>query len=110
MFGEVIPFQKGYSYGKDHVTVLIFRVIMNGTDAGYHTYFPNWVPLIYQGKYDLNTILPLRSGDETVSGKALHIREGVVLRHEELKFTENGTPLIVKLLNPSYRNNDDDPS
>ena len=110
VFGEVIPFQEGYSYGKDHVTVLIFRVIVNGTDAGYHTYFPNWVPLIYQGKYDLNTILPLRSGDETVSGKALHIREGVVLRHEELKFTENGTPLIVKLLNPSYRDNDDDPS
>ncbi len=108
VFGEVIPLQKGYNYGKDRVTVLVFRVIVNGTDAGYRAYFPNWVPLLYQGKYDPSIILPLRSGYETVSGKALHIREGVVLRHEELKFTENGTPLIVKLLNSAYKDSDED--
>ena len=111
IFGEVVPFQKGYSYGKERLDVRVFRVILNGKDLkqGCWPVLP-WVPILYSGPYDLEKILPLHSGDETVSGKALHIREGVVLRHEELKFTENGTPLIVKLLNPSYRDNDDDPS
>jgi hypothetical protein len=109
IFGEVIPSQTGFTYGQDRLTVRVFRIIQDGDDLPYGTFLESiwWVPLLYSGPYDLEKIKPLREGMETVSGNSLHIREGVVLRHRELKFAEDGTPLIVKLLNSKYKEDDD---
>ncbi|MBM7170813.1 RNA ligase (ATP) [Streptomyces sp. G44] len=38
------------------------------------------VPRLYEGPYDAERVLELASGRETVSGRELHLREGVVIR------------------------------
>jgi RNA ligase (TIGR02306 family) len=38
------------------------------------------VPRLYEGPYDIDTVLAYASGRETVSGRELHLREGVVIR------------------------------
>src|SRR5689334_19710421 len=38
------------------------------------------VPRLYEGPYDVERVLELASGRETVSGRELHLREGVVIR------------------------------
>ncbi|MFI5804185.1 RNA ligase (ATP) [Streptomyces sp. NPDC051561] len=38
------------------------------------------VPRLYEGPYDVSRVLELASGRETVSGRGLHLREGVVIR------------------------------
>ena len=118
VIGEVIPFQKGFSYGQDNATVLVFRLVENTFDQPYGKYSSilpfevgvKWVPLLYKGPYDLNKILPLSEGKETVSGNSLHIREGGVLTPAVFRKTAKGVPLLVKLLNSKYKQNDDDPT
>ena len=38
------------------------------------------VPRLYEGPYDIERVLELATGRETVSGRELHLREGVVIR------------------------------
>jgi RNA ligase (TIGR02306 family) len=38
------------------------------------------VPRLYEGPYDVERVLEFASGRETVSGRELHLREGVVIR------------------------------
>jgi len=38
------------------------------------------VPVIYRGPFSIETVLNLTKGKETVSGKEMHIREGIVIR------------------------------
>ncbi|MEV7280264.1 RNA ligase (ATP) [Streptomyces sp. NPDC093111] len=61
------------------------------------------VPRLYSGPYDLGTVLALASGRETVSGRELHLREGVVIRAA----TERHSPVvggraIAKAVSPAY--------
>ncbi|MGW6569758.1 RNA ligase (ATP) [Streptomyces sp. NPDC054975] len=61
------------------------------------------VPRLYTGPYDLDTVLTLASGRETVSGRELHLREGVVIR----PVTERYSPVvggraIAKAVSPAY--------
>lgn len=61
------------------------------------------VPRLYSGPYDLDTVLDLASGRETVSGRELHLREGVVIR----PVTERYSPVvggraIAKAVSPAY--------
>lgn len=61
------------------------------------------VPRLYSGPYDLDTVLALASGRETVSGRELHLREGVVIRAA----TERHSPVvggraIAKAVSPAY--------
>ena len=114
IFGEVVPFQKGFSYGIDSdekKRVLVFRVVERTTDQEYGVYGNSleWVPLLYSGPYDPEKILPLADGMETVSGKSLHIREGIVLTPKVFRKTLKGVPLLVKILNKRYKSNDEDP-
>ncbi len=111
VIGEVVPFQSGFSYGKDIRTVLVFRVILNTVDQPYGGWSSclNWVPLLYKGPYELDKILPLANGKENVSGWRLHIREGIVLTPEKFRRTARGVQLLVKILNEKYKSNDEDP-
>ncbi|RSS79592.1 RNA ligase (ATP) [Streptomyces sp. WAC06614] len=61
------------------------------------------VPRLYEGPYDLDRVLELASGRETVSGRELHLREGVVVRPA----TERHSPVlggraIAKAVSPAY--------
>lgn len=52
VIGEVIPFQKGYSYGFIEPTILVFGLYINGKSVDYRNYFnkQDCVPLIYEGE------------------------------------------------------------
>ncbi|MFF9912887.1 RNA ligase (ATP) [Streptomyces sp. NPDC013457] len=61
------------------------------------------VPRLYTGPYDLDVVVGLASGRETVSGGELHLREGVVIR----PVTERYSPVvggraIAKAVSPAY--------
>lgn len=44
----------------------------------------------------------LCAGNELVSGKSLHIREGIVVRPIPDRRAVDGTRLMVKVINPAY--------
>lgn len=131
IFGEVIPIQKGYSYDQDKPTVRIFDIRHNGKSLPYDTVPDNfrslWVPVLFDGELNLDKrevviysdedsgihqskidyILPkfitdLSKGKELVSGKNLHIREGVVLRPYVDRCAKDGAKLRLKIINPAY--------
>ncbi|KIF07211.1 2'-5' RNA ligase [Streptomyces sp. RSD-27] len=61
------------------------------------------VPRLYEGPYALEAVLELAGGRETVSGRDLHLREGVVIRPA----TERHSPVvggraIAKAVSPAY--------
>ncbi|WP_424216876.1 RNA ligase (ATP) (plasmid) [Streptomyces sp. BI20] len=61
------------------------------------------VPRLYAGPYDEALVLTLAEGEETVSGRAAHLREGVVIRPA----TERHSPVLgaramAKAINPAY--------
>ncbi|MFD6891708.1 RNA ligase (ATP) [Streptomyces sp. NPDC059957] len=61
------------------------------------------VPRLYEGPYALDTVLELASGRETVSGKAAHLREGVVIRPAAERYSPVvGGRAIAKAVSPAY--------
>lgn len=61
------------------------------------------VPRLFEGPYVLEEVLELANGRETVSGRGLHLREGVVIRPA----TERHSPVtggraIAKAVSPAY--------
>ncbi|MEU3451380.1 RNA ligase (ATP) [Streptomyces thermolilacinus] len=61
------------------------------------------VPVLFIGPYDIATVMGLASGRETVSGRGLHLREGVVIRPA----TERHSPVVggramAKAVSPAY--------
>ncbi len=106
IFAEVLPIQKGFSYGFQKPTLRIFKVIHNGAILEYDT-LPEWckqhfVPILYRGAFDLEQILRLKEGLETVSGRGLHIREGVVLVPAQPRLNSDHHDLAVKLISEKY--------
>ena len=106
IFAEVLPVQKGFNYGFGKAGLRIFKVILNGQVLPYDS-LPQWfkenfVPVLYRGPYDMQRILPLKEGLETVSGKSLHIREGVVLAPAQPRKNADGHDLLVKLISDKY--------
>ncbi|MFF0752139.1 RNA ligase (ATP) [Streptomyces sp. NPDC004267] len=61
------------------------------------------VPRLYTGPYDVDTVLALASGRETVSGRELHLREGVVIRPVAERYSPvTGGRAIAKAVSPAY--------
>ncbi|MEV4948472.1 RNA ligase (ATP) [Streptomyces sp. NPDC053755] len=61
------------------------------------------VPKLFEGPYDLDTVLGLASGRETVSGRGLHLREGVVIRPATERYSPvTGGRAIAKAVSPAY--------
>lgn len=61
------------------------------------------VPRLWTGPYDSGRVMELAGGRETVSGRELHIREGVVIR----PVTERHSPVtggraVAKAVSPAY--------
>ncbi|MFI9173328.1 RNA ligase (ATP) [Streptomyces lincolnensis] len=61
------------------------------------------VPAVYEGPYDVSRVLELASGRETVSGRELHLREGVVVRPAGERYSAvTGGRAIAKAVSPAY--------
>jgi len=108
LFGEVLPVQKGYSYGLTSPQVRLFDVKVDGQSVAFgdlpDSLLAVWVPVLYQGPLDLEQFQALARGMETVSGQALHIREGVVVRPADvLRVAQDGSSLQLKVINPKYK-------
>lgn len=106
VFGEVVPVQKGFSYGHRTPTLLVFKLVFLGRTLP-RADWPAWfadraVPLLYEGPFDEATLRRLRGGPETVSGRALHIREGLVVTPRTPRRTADGLDLSLKLISEAY--------
>ncbi|MEU9718326.1 RNA ligase (ATP) [Streptomyces sp. NPDC047976] len=61
------------------------------------------VPRLFEGPYALDAVLELASGRETVSGRDLHLREGVVIRPAAERYSPvTGGRAIAKAVSPAY--------
>ncbi|MEU0600531.1 RNA ligase (ATP) [Streptomyces sp. NPDC006393] len=61
------------------------------------------VPRLYEGPYDIGRVLEFATGRETVSGRGLHLREGVVIRPAvERHSPVTGGRAIAKAVSPAY--------
>ncbi|MFD5426325.1 RNA ligase (ATP) [Streptomyces sp. NPDC127084] len=61
------------------------------------------VPRLYEGPFTLDRVLELASGRETVSGRELHLREGVVIRPAGERYSPvTGGRAIAKAVSPAY--------
>ncbi|MFJ7157272.1 RNA ligase (ATP) [Streptomyces sp. NPDC101118] len=61
------------------------------------------VPRLYEGPYDQATVLETATGRETVSGRELHVREGVVVRPAAERYSPvTGGRAIAKAVSPAY--------
>ncbi|MER6069174.1 RNA ligase (ATP) [Streptomyces sp. NPDC001817] len=61
------------------------------------------VPRLYEGPYDIARVLEFASGRETVSGRGLHLREGVVIRPVAERYSPvTGGRAIAKAVSPAY--------
>ncbi|MGW0914308.1 RNA ligase (ATP) [Streptomyces sp. NPDC002784] len=61
------------------------------------------VPRLYEGPYDSARVLEIASGRETVSGRELHLREGVVIRPAVERYSPvTGGRAIAKAVSPAY--------
>ncbi|MGJ5896060.1 RNA ligase (ATP) [Streptomyces niveiscabiei] len=61
------------------------------------------VPRLFEGPYDPGRVLALATGRETVSGRALHLREGVVIRPAVERYSPVvGGRAIAKAVSPAY--------
>ena len=109
VFGEVVPAQKGFTYGMTESSVLLYRLDVNGRTLGWPevpaAFRRHWVPVLYEGPFDIDAIRPLRDGNETVSGRGLHIREGVVVTPATPRDSAHAAQrfrLALKLINPKF--------
>lgn len=108
VFGELIPCQgANWTYGYKQPAILVFDLQINGKSVPYQNlksiWGSVWVPVLYQGSFNPNAIRTFRQGTEQISGKELHIREGAVVRPVIDRYASDGTRLVLKLINPAYK-------
>ncbi|MET7943660.1 RNA ligase (ATP) [Streptomyces sp. NPDC005302] len=61
------------------------------------------VPRLYEGPYAVGRVLEIASGRETVSGRELHLREGVVIRPAAERYSPvTGGRAVAKAVSPAY--------
>ncbi|MEU9408997.1 RNA ligase (ATP) [Streptomyces sp. NPDC048281] len=61
------------------------------------------VPRLFEGPYDIERVLEAASGRETVSGRGLHLREGVVIRPAVERYSAvTGGRAIAKAVSGAY--------
>ncbi|MFG3147656.1 RNA ligase (ATP) [Streptomyces sp. NPDC048243] len=61
------------------------------------------VPKLYEGPYAIGRVLETASGRETVSGRGLHLREGVVIRPAVERYSPvTGGRAVAKAVSPAY--------
>ncbi|MEZ4410276.1 MAG: hypothetical protein R3A52_27925 [Polyangiales bacterium] len=116
-FAEAFPCQGAqWSYGAEggKPTLRVFRVAVDGEDLAMRDAWAAaprlealWAPVLYEGPYDPATVRALAEGKECVSGRALHIKEGVVLAPAAPRRSREGFALLLKVLNSRYVESDE---
>lgn len=110
-FGEVVPVQGGnWTYGFNSPTLLVFDIRHEGKSVNFYEdgpdippYFSDiWVPILHIGLLGDADLESLCKGNECVSRKELHIREGIVVRPDIMRYAKDGTRLFLKVINPAY--------
>lgn len=118
VMGEVIPAQKGFDYGvaEGEVVLKLFRLEVNRVRYSVGLLDPEtagelldrWVPWEIV-PFHLETIEKMAKGMEGLSGKQRHIKEGVVVEPLEPRAARRSNwPLILKVINPKYKGEDED--
>lgn len=112
IFAEVFPVPGSFKYGADKRTLRIFRVNLSNYELSYDD-APEWikemwVPITYRGPLNSATVRDLAKGRETVSGKEIHIKEGIVVTPMPPRRTQAGETLYAKIVNPKFKNDDND--
>jgi len=116
LHGEVVPAQPGYNYGQTKPVVKVFGISCETWRFDYALVLSlqkylkdvigrnlDWVPVLYDGPFKDADLYTLAKGKEQVSGKELHIREGVVVQpFKPRKTTTGGYNLLLKVINPAY--------
>lgn len=115
VFGEAFPAQgAAWSYGADgnRPQLRIFRLVVDGVEVPRQDAALGlqalWVPVIYSGPLDEAAVRALARGKEQVSGKELHIREGVVVTPLVPRNSREGWNLALKLISDKFKGGDDD--
>ena len=117
VIGEIVPSQKSYNYGQEKPTIRIFKMLLTkGDDVPVVLQYDQvpdffrklWVPVLYDGPFSRAAVVPLCEGKEQVSGKELHIREGAVVCPYVARRASDGTHLVVKIINPKYKETGDE--
>ncbi len=114
LYGEIFGVQDlKYGLPKGQLDFRAFDImITDGHDYTYLNYqdfitatslisLPT-VPVLYYGPFDEKHLTKLSQGMETISGKKLHIREGIVVRPVEERRTMTLGRVILKMINPEY--------
>lgn len=79
-----------------------FTLKMRNTEFLVRGILPT-APVLYHGPYDYELLAKLAEGKETISGRELHVREGLVVRpRQEARSEETGSRKIAKFINPDY--------
>ena len=117
LFAEVYPAQgAAWSYGADgnRPWLRIFRLVLAGQELPRHEVAPAlrelWAPVIFEGLFDGEALRLLAKGKEQVSGRELHIREGVVVTPRQPRPSREGWNLALKIINEKFKGSDEDPS
>jgi len=61
-----------------------------------------FAPLLYAGPFEPGSILALAEGPETASGTKAHIREGIVIRPQTPRESEEIGRVMLKFVGASY--------
>jgi RNA ligase (TIGR02306 family) len=105
--GEAFPANKGFGYGQTEPTLRVFDVKVDGVSVPYNQVAgvlkELWVPVLFDGELDAGNLREFANGKEQVSGKELHIREGIVVRPYIDRKGKDGTWLKCKILNKKYK-------
>lgn len=113
IFGEVYGNVQDLNYGVDLAFAAFDVYIIDGYGTGewvsanyrrqvLDLYDIPQVPLVWMGQYSLDKVLELTKGKENVSGKQLHVNEGVVVRAIPESKTKQGDRRILKSINEDY--------
>jgi RNA ligase (TIGR02306 family) len=111
VFGEVVPVQGGnWTYGFKEPELIVFDARYSGNSLDFSGEGPSipaylmelWVPILHLGKLKDVILEEMCRGNEQISGKELHIKEGIVVRPETMRFTKDGRRLFLKVINPAY--------
>ncbi|MBN9420420.1 RNA ligase [bacterium SCN 62-11] len=116
-FAEVYPAQgAAWSYGADGNRPLLrlFRLVVDGAEMPHHQ-VPSalrelWAPVLFEGAFEEATLRQLARGKEQVSGRELHIREGIVVTPRQPRPSREGWNLALKLISDKFKGSDEDPS
>lgn len=97
VFGEGFAIQDlKYGCGKNDLPFRVFDIFVNGKAMNYDDMKQTCddmllerVPLLYYGKFSKEALYAATNGKETISGSALHVREGCVVRATVERYVKN---------------------